>query len=60
MILEIPEMIIPLLLISWLAQLRLCRGMQGDEYRRERAFAQYGGLACLGLAIVCFVLQFFF
>ena len=57
--LDIPNVMIPLLLISWLGQVRLCRGWEGEEYRREKKVAQYGGLACLAAAAGVAVLNFF-
>lgn len=59
MSLQIPTVIIPLLLISWLAQLRLCGNMTGEEYVKERNIAKYGGYACLAAAAVITVLKFF-
>ena len=55
---ELPTAVIPLLLVAWLGQVRLYRGMQGEEFVRERAIARYGGAACLAAAIGLFFVQF--
>lgn len=54
----VPTVVIPLLLAAWLGQMRLYRGMNGEEYRRERAVAAYGGTACLMAAIALFFTGF--
>lgn len=55
---ELPTAVIPLLLAAWLGQVRLYRGMQGDQFVKERAIAKYGGAACLAAAIGLFFVQF--
>ena len=57
--LELPTAVIVLLLAAWLGQVRLYRGMQGEQYSVERAIAKYGGTACLFTAIALFFIQFF-
>lgn len=59
MSLQIPTVIIFLLLVSWLAQLRLCGNMTGEEYSKERNIAKYGGIVCLAAAAVITVMKFF-
>lgn len=56
--LELPTAIIVLLLAAWLGQVRLYRGMQGEQYTVERSIAKYGGTACLFTAIALFFIQF--
>ena len=55
---ELPTAVILLLLAAWLGQMRLYRGMSGDQYATERAIAKYGGTACLFTAIGLFFIQF--
>ena len=55
---ELPAAVIPLLLAAWLGQVRLYRGMRGEEYAKERTIAKYGGAACLAAAIGLFFVQF--
>lgn len=57
--LRIPVLLIPLLLIAWLAQMRLCANMEGSDYARERALTRYGGWGCLLAALGMTVLKFF-
>lgn len=59
MSLSIPTVIIPLLLIAWLAQLRLYGNMTGAEYAKERSIAKYSGYVCLAAAALVTVLKFF-
>lgn len=57
--LRIPVLLIPLLLIAWLAQMRLCANMEGPDYARERTLTRYGGLGCLLAAFGMTALKFF-
>lgn len=59
MSIQIPGVIVPLLLIAWVAQMRLCANMTGQDYRRERNVTRFGGLACLAAAVVIGVMKFF-
>lgn len=59
MSLQIPTVIIPLLIVSWLAQLRLCGNMTGEEYSKERLIAKYSSIACLAAAAAIAVIKFF-
>lgn len=56
--LELPSAIIVLLLAAWLGQVRLYRGMQGEQFAVERSIAKYGGSACLFTALALFFIQF--
>ncbi len=56
--LELPTAVIVLLLAAWLGQVRLYRGMQGEQFAAERSIAKYGGTACLFTAITLFFIQF--
>ncbi len=56
---QIPGVLAPLLLVSWLAQMRLYANMTGADYQRERAVAKYGGLVCLAAAVVTGLMKFF-
>ncbi|MBQ5544525.1 MAG: hypothetical protein IIU00_02525 [Clostridia bacterium] len=49
---EIPGVLLPLLLLSWLAQMRLCANLPAEEYERERAVTRWGGLGCLAGAVI--------
>ena len=61
---ELPTAVIVLLVIAWLGQVRLYRGMQNnrfapdDQFAVERAIANFGGTACLCTAIALFFIQF--
>lgn len=57
--LELPSAGIVLLAAAWLGQVRLYRGMQGEEFATERAIAKYSGTACLFMAVALFFVQFF-
>jgi hypothetical protein len=59
MSLPIPTVMIALLLIAWLAQMRLCANMDEQDYHRERLITRYGGLACLIAALAITVVKFF-
>ena len=56
--LELPKAIIVLLIAAWLGQVRLYRGMRGDQFSVERSIVKYGGAACLFTAIALFFIQF--
>lgn len=56
---RIPVMLIPLLLIAWLGQMRLCANMEGQDYARERALTKFSGLGCLLAAAGITALKFF-
>ena len=56
--LELPTAVIVLLLAAWIGQVRLYRGLQGEQYTRERTIAKYGGAACFFTAIGLFFIQF--
>ena len=49
---EMPAVMLPLLLISWLAQMRLCANLPTEGYARERAVTRWGGPGWLAGAVI--------
>lgn len=56
---RIPGMLPPLLLLAWLAQMRLASNFPSEHYERERRVTGWGGWACLAAAAGIAAMKFF-